>query len=675
VTFVSTATTTGSTYTSPTLVAGDIVVLCVGADRAGGALATPSGWNVAADSLDLLLPAGGGATGFAQTTSAIYWRRASGTSLSASFGRNVRVQSVVLRGATSIAGVEVRRINAADLAYPALAFADPMTGHTVHVGVALYQYGTGPAATGDTARQSDTVSASGVRNFAGMDVTRYSWLTTTEKAFTAVSSVAAASSGQRVDGWAVSAAFATVSGPAAPTISAPAAGSVDLAAGFVVSWVPTWAQTGYAIRRKLGAGSWAWWNGTDWSASSETIITSTATTVTVPAAQFSNGGSSYTLEVATVGDALRPSLGTYASVVVVGKAPPTLSSATVSPLSGSDVTSLTPTVTLSGAAGSGGTLTGYRVRVDQDLGDGWVQVLDSGVVASPWTASVAQAANLTNGEPIRFRSVTVQDTTQESAAITSATYTMAHPTPAAPTVVAAQIDHPTSGLPGLRVTITSAATGAVVLYRAGVAVHESAITAGVPLVVDDYSPGAGSVIYSATVTTGDGVSTVRLTSPLGSAAGITLAASHCWLIDELDPATAVQLHIASEGAQGHELHTAVFTPLGQAARLVHTGTPTLPDGSTVLTIDTPDTVTAALSLLKSGRRLTLRGAPTETDPSTGIEYLNPARRVYVVGTPTVEREHAGPWTHRLIGFDWVSAADDGYPPIVEEGLILDGGAL
>lgn len=653
-TFVSTATTTASSYTSPTLIAGDIVVLCVGGDRAEGALVTPSGWNVAAGSLDMTLPAGGGATGMAQTTAAVYWRRAAGTSLSASFGRNVRVQSVVLRSVTSLAGVEVRRVNAADFAYPALAFADPMTGHTVHVGVALYQYGTGPAATGDTARQSDTVSASGVRNFAGMDVTRYSWLTTTEKAFTAVSSVAAVGTAQRVDGWAVSLAFATVSGPAAPTITTPVAGSVDLAAGFTIAWEPSGEQTGFAIRRELGAGSWAWWNGTDWSASSETIVTSTATTVAVPAAQFSNGGWAW-LEVATVGDALRPSLGTYAFVVVVGKAPPTLSSATVSPLTGSNVTSLTPTVTLSGTAGSGGSLSGYRVRVDQDLGDGWVQVLDSGVVASPWTVSVAQAANLTNGEPIRFRSVTVQDGTQEGAVTTSATYTLAHPTPAAPTVAVAQVAHPTSGLPGLRVTITSAATGAVVLYRAGVAVHESAITAGVPLVVDDYSPGAGSVIYSATVTTGDGVSTVRVTSPLGSAGGIAAAASHCWLIDELDPATAVQLHIASEGAQGHELHTAVFTPLGQAARLVHTGTPTLPDGSTVLTIDTPDVVTAALALLTSGRRLTLRGAPTETDPSTGIEYPNPARRLYVVGTPTVEREHAGPWTHRLVSFDWVSA--------------------
>lgn len=653
-TFVSTATTTGTTYTSPTLIAGDIVVLCVGGDRAEGALVTPSGWNVAADSLDMTLPAGGGATGMATTTSAVYWRRAAGTSLSASFGRNVRVQSVVLRGATSIAGVEVRRVNASDFTYPGLTFDDPMTGHVVHVGIALNVYVSGPAASGDTLRQSDLVTASGVRNFSGAAVNRYAWLTTTEKAFTAVSSVASASSGQRVDGWAVSVAFATVSGPAAPTITTPVAGSVDLAAGFTIAWEPSGEQTGFAVRRELGAGAWAWWNGTDWSASSETIVTSTATTVAVPAAQFSNGGWAW-LEVATVGDALRPSLGTYAFVVVVGKAPPTLSSATVSPLTGSNVTSLTPTVTLSGTAGSGGSLSGYRVRVDQDLGDGWVQVLDSGVVASPWTVSVAQAANLTNGEPVRFRSVAVQDGTQEGAVTTSATYTLAHPTPAAPTVAVAQVAHPTSGLPGLRVTITSAATGAVVLYRAGVAVHESAIVAGFPLVVDDYSPGAGSVIYSATVTTGDGVTTVRVTSPLGSAAGITLAASHCWLINELDPATAVQLHIASEGAQGHELHTAVFTPLGQAARLVHTGTPTLPDGSTVLTIDTPDTVTAALALLTSGRRLTLRGAPTETDPTTNTGYPNPARRLYVVGTPTVERKHAGPWTHRLIAFDWVSA--------------------
>ena len=91
-TFVSTATTAGFTYTSPTLVAGDIVVLCVGGDRAEGALVTPSGWNVAAASLDVFTFGSGGDTGYAVATSAVYWRRATGTSLSASFGRNVRVQ-------------------------------------------------------------------------------------------------------------------------------------------------------------------------------------------------------------------------------------------------------------------------------------------------------------------------------------------------------------------------------------------------------------------------------------------------------------------------------------------------------------------------------------------------------------------------------------------------------
>ena len=35
------------------------------------------------------------------------------------------------------------------------------------------------------------------------------------------------------------------------------------------------------------------------------------------------------------------------------------------------------------------------------------------------------------------------------------------------------------------------------------------------------------------------------------------------------------------------------------ARPVHTGTPTWPDGSTVLTIDTPGKVTAALALLQA----------------------------------------------------------------------------
>lgn len=651
-TFVSTASTTSTSYTSPTLVAGDIVVLVVGVDRAGGALSTPSGWNVAAGSMSLTLPAGGGATGMATTVSAVFWRRASGTSLTASFGRTVRVQSVVLRAVTSIAGVDVRRINASNFTYPALAFDDPMTGHVVHVGIAQNDYASGPAATGDTLRQSDLVAASGVVNLAGQPVARYSWLTTTEKAFTAASSVAAASSSQRVDGWAVSVAFATVSGPPAPAIIAPIAGSVDLAAGFTIGWTPSGAQTGFAARRKAGAGAWEWWNGTAWASASEVIITSTAQSLAVAAAAFLNAGTSYTIEVATVGDALRPSLGTYASVVVVGKAPPTLSSATVSPLTGSTLTSLTPTVTLSGAAGSGGSLTGYRVRVDQDLGAGWVQVLDSGVVASPWTVSVAQAANLTNGAPIRFRSVTVQDATQESAVTTSATYTLAAPTPAAPTVTVAQVTHPTSGLPGLRVTIASAATGSMTLTRGGAAVHTSAIAAGVPLVVDDYSPGAGSVVYAATVTTGDGVSTVQITSPVGAAAGATVAASAGWLLNPLDPSTAVRVFLQSEGDRTHGTRTATYQPLGSPSWLVHAGGRVdVASEATVATLN-PTTAALALALLTSGALLELR-MMGEVD-GNGNTFAAPSLRFRVSGDVTEARVLQRNVSWRTLTFPYVA---------------------
>ena len=103
-TFVSTATTTGSTYTSPTLIAGDIVVLCVGGDLGvygnqnatfpswSGPIATPSGWEIAAGPYNHLLTA---PIGYGFSTHAVYWRRATGTSLSASFGRPLDRKSVV----------------------------------------------------------------------------------------------------------------------------------------------------------------------------------------------------------------------------------------------------------------------------------------------------------------------------------------------------------------------------------------------------------------------------------------------------------------------------------------------------------------------------------------------------------------------------------------------------
>ena len=682
-TVVSSAAAYSSSYTSPALLSGDLVVLVVGKDRnAGGVgdVSTPAGWQKSGASVNLFIPPGGGASGGGATYNAVFWRRASAAgTLSASWSYSVDVLSVVLRGPTALAGAGQQTNNSQNFAYPALTFDDPMTGHVLHVGVCYTDFGSAPTPSGDTARQSAQVTATGYLNGAMQPVVRRSWLAVSERVITSATSTPAASTSQRVYGVGITLAFASVAGPAAPTITAPSAGSVDLAAGFQIQWTPSGSQTGYAVRRRLtsGPGAWAWWNGTNWGAASQTVIDGTATTVTVPAAQFTNSATSYDVEVATKGDASRPDVGTYARVVVIGKAAPTLSTATVSPLSGSNVTSLTPTVTLSGAAGSGGTLSGYRVRVDQDLGAGWVQVLDSGLrPSSPWAVSVAQAASLTNGALIRFRSVAVQDGAQESAAITSATYTLNAPTPAAPTVSAASSPHPLSGAPGVEVTVTSAPLGTAYLarvFRDGVLLGEYPTT-GVVVVNDYSSPSSGQVVYSATITSGDGVSTVLVTSPLGLASALDVDGdlAHCWLSDPTDPSTAVRAHLVADEGRSYALNTSVFRTLGDPIPLAHSMPTSAPEGTLTVEVWDPDTEGAVLDLLGSGRRLKFRGFE-ERDALNG--GWHPARDLFFrpVGDVSVQRPGTGPVTWRYLSFAWVSTDTAGVGGTLED-LILDGGA-
>ena len=682
-TVVSSAAAYSSSYTSPALLSGDLVVLVVGKDRnAGGVgdVSTPAGWQKSGGSVNLFIPPGGGMSGGGATYNAVFWRRASAAgTLSASWSYSVDVLSVVLRGPTALAGAGQQTNNSQNFAYPALTFDDPMTGHVLHVGVCYTDFGSAPTPSGDTALQSAQVTATGYLNGAGWPVVRRSWLAVSERVITSATSTPAASTSQRVYGVGITLAFASVAGPAAPTITAPSAGSVDLAAGFQIQWTPSGSQTGYAVRRRLtsGPGAWEWWNGTNWGAASQTVIDGTATTVTVPAAQFTNSATSYDVEVATKGDASRPDVGTYARVVVIGKAAPTLSTATVSPLSGSNVTSLTPTVTLSGAAGSGGTLSGYRVRVDQDLGAGWVQVLDSGLrPSSPWSVSVAQASSLTNGKPIRFRSVAVQDGAQESAAITSATYTLNAPTPAAPTVSAASSPHPLSGAPGVEVTVTSAPLGTAYLarvFRGGVLLGEYPTT-GVVVVNDYSSPSSGQVVYSATITSGDGVSTVLVTSPLGLGAPLTIANEDMrdWLSDPLDPSTAALARLVEDGERTYALNASVYRVIGQPLALTHSIPSSAPDGSLTVQTLNQSTLDQVLDLLGSGRRLLFRGRE-EVDPIT--RDVVPARDLFFrpAGDVSVSRPVNGPHAWRHVSFSWVSA-DATASAVVEEDLILDGGA-
>lgn len=654
-TFVSSASTTNGTYTSPSLSVGNLVVLVV---HSGFSVSTPIGWEAAGS--EVVTPAVDFYGRYGSVRTRIFWRRAtSAGTLTANFTAwdfYLRIHSIVLDGPNGLVAILQKRINSAQFVFPAITLDDLYTGHILHVATVPAPGGsTATAGSGGTIRQSDKVFGPTSGVVGGQSS---AWATLTEQSFTTEDEIPSDDSGDRVGGWAQTLVFANISGPDAPQILHPLAGTLDLAAGFTIEWEPSGEQTGYAVRRRLGAGAWYWWNGTDWTtATTETIITSTSTTLAVAPGAFANASSVYDIEVATVGDATRPELGEYATVTVTGKAPPTLSSAVVTPLSGSDITSLTPTVTLSGSAGSGGSFTGYRVRIDQDAGDGWVERLDSGVVSSPWTVSVAQSASLTNGLPTRFRSVAVQEDTQEGATTTSSTYTMAHPTPEQPVLAIEEGNHPESGLPGFEITVTSGTTGLLRLYRDGVLVYESSIVEDSPLVVTDWTVGSGEITYTGAITTGDGISTVIVTGPSDSVTSSLDPSGHCWLFDPLDPSIAVQAHCVTIDeiiAQP----TSVYRPLGTdwpTSAVVRSLPPHTPAGTLTIGTQTTEELEIAKNLLTFGRPLMYRRWLHKTINGCDLYDLQPALYFWPVGDVVPTRLAQGAWQDREITVSWVTA--------------------
>jgi hypothetical protein len=94
--------------------------------------------------------------------------------------------------------------------------------------------------------------------------------------------------------------------PYAPIIVYPTNGSnVDLAAGFTFSWTASYyqsigSQTGFAIRRNVGAGAYQWWNGTTWG-SVEVFLSGANTSYAFRTNEIANG-STYTFAVAVRDD-------------------------------------------------------------------------------------------------------------------------------------------------------------------------------------------------------------------------------------------------------------------------------------------------------------------------------------------------------------------------------------
>lgn len=439
-----------------------------------------------------------------------------------------------------------------------------------------------------------------------------------EQPLTSAAPAAVSAGGGYQSGFQVSIFVASAAPPSAPTINAPLDGSVDdYTQPFTISWTPALTQDSFRVtRQKVDAGGSPTGsleyltnvNGASWSTSA-TTLTSTATSVDVPAGVFTTaGGQRWRITVATTTPG-SSSLGPSSAVTVRSFLPPTADSVSVPLLSGKIPDRLS-WIIAEGTPGAGATLDLYDVEVvDHATG----AILAAGTHGPGWWFPIPAETPLPNGSIVRLRGRVRQTGSQWSEWIENGPFEVDAPRPPAPTITGIDVgEHPVSGLPGISVTVTSAVDGDITLYRDGVAMGTWPITVGTPLVVGDFASGSGSV-YTATVTAlvDNGSPPTPLPSESLPSAPVTstldMSLSHCWLIDPLNPADAVRAH-CQDLTETHEHPTTVYYPLsaqgqGPAQPIVQSLTPHAPSGTLTVWTDTHAQEAAVIRMFTSGRPL------------------------------------------------------------------------
>ena len=554
-------------------------------------------------------------------------------------------EMVVLRysGIKAVEGLVAGALNSQRAAYPAVEGV--ASGHVVRVCDAVVSSWSSPSWT--------DVVPSGHTQRAMLSTGMYGSMVAVSDATVAGGPVAAATGagGLLVSGWGVSLYLATTYGPAAPRVTSPAS-AADLAAAHTIAWVPDGVQTAYAVRRREYssgvAGAWQWWSGSAWGAS-EVYLSGSVTSLAQAAGLWSADGSVYDVQVSTKGGADRPDGSPYGGVQVTSRQAPTASGVAVTPRTGSVVSSRVPTVAVSGTAGSGATVTGAEVQVRDP---GTLAVLASGThgPGGSWVVPVASA--LPNGAPVLVRGRILQTGDQPSPWLEVGPYTVTVPTPPAPAVTATLVQHPVSGLPGVRLTIVTTGGVAARIWRDGTYLGEWASPGTVAW--EDYTiPPDRGIVYD--VAAVDAATPVNASSP--TSVTVTLPGDgehgHCWMLDLMDPSTAVQAHLADVGADALDLRASVYEPLGQAGRIVRPSVASEMSGSLTVECPGPDELEKVLALLRSGRRLIYRSAP-ETHLRTRDLHPGLLLGFRPVGQVQVSRPHPGPWTTRHVMFDWIA---------------------
>ena len=413
------ATYSGGRSVSASWSAGDVLVAVVGVQRVDGGVPTVPGWELVAT--DRMATKIGYIFGWTQATVFVRRMESAGSGV---VSVDLRTETWwdaslhVLRYTSGhVRAAEVRRVQNERPIWP--ASPEVAAGDVVHVGLLV----TPSVPTGDTQRVLTS-------NLVVSDRT------------TSGSVGAVTSTGARTDGLAWTLHLASQPLVPVPVLVEPSASSVDAGSPVTVAWQPIPGQTAYAIERRTGSTT-TFWSGSAWVSSRVDVAGSTSS-VAVPL-----GAGSWALRVSAVVGSSQSAWSQSASVLAAtAPGQPTVSV--------SSWTVRRPTITVSGSAGAGATLTGYRVEV----------VADGRVVESTLSVSgVWQPQRMPDG-PVTVRAAIVQNGDQVGPWREVAGTVVVPPVPA-PSVVAsigylAETAPPDgTGLPGMRLTITTTLPGVV----------------------------------------------------------------------------------------------------------------------------------------------------------------------------------------------------------------------
>lgn len=374
------------------------------------------------------------------------------------------------------------------------------------------------------------------------------------------------------------------SAPNAPTVTAPVSGTYQdftVDTTVTVSWTfsdPDSAdtQSAYAIKRKDGAGSDDWWNGSTWGHASETWVTSTATSVTL-SGTWTNGHT-YSIAVATKDN--NSTAGAYCSyITLVGNSRPTT---TATAPTGTITTTSFPTVTWTYSDSESNAQEAYQVytslSADDPTADSSLAIYSSGVVVSSGTSvvpTVAHGPSTTNKAWVRTR-----QTGNLWSAWSSISFTMNLSVPNAPTIsLSAQSDR-------IRATVTKNASGTtthVSLQRSydnstWTAVRNQTLIAysGATTMDDFFMKSATTVYYRAIAY--DNTTGAYIGSSASSSSSTTWSPTTAWLMHPTTSSYNCQLAVATNSVQEIEsAQQGMFMAFGRSDKVLVDGDKQLTD--------------------------------------------------------------------------------------------------